>query len=754
MQDTRDFLHEINVKSKELYREHQVILSFPEFLDKVRAKPKRMIRNSSTYLLDTFDHFGTTETDDGQKRYKLFDLGTEQRQVPIIGNEKIQNEIYKQIKSFVTQGFCNKLIMLHGPNGSAKTSIIESIGHGMNVYSQTEQGAVYRFNWLFPTDKSSTPKSAGEASPIGFSKDYDPNSSVLDTYAYLPEQKIACKIMSEFKENPIFLIPMPLRERWLKAWIAESEGREPDDVELPDHILLSGLSKKNQQIYENLLAAYDGDLMKVFRHIQVERFHYSRQYREGIGTIEPQMSIDAAEKQLTIDRNLENLPRILHNIVFSEAIGPIVNANRGFLEFSDLLKRPLEAFKYLLSSVEKSSINLPSSTALLDIVFLATSNEKHLDAFKAQPDFASFKSRFELVTVPYQLRPSAEQRIYDKDIKVIAQTKPVLPHAVDLLSLWACLTRLKTPNSEYYPSKLRSLVSRIDPMTKISLYENNRPRGAFSDHDYAQLKDIATQLKEEHENIVVFEGRFGASPREIKTILHRASQNPNYTALTPMAIFDELDLLVKDRTVYDFLQIEPRNKYHDVLLFNQLIKEEFCRRFKNDINSSMVLVEDGQYDSLLEKYVDNVVAFVKKEKIYNKITSSYEAPSAAIMEQVEKIVGVSGTVERFREGLLGQIAAYRLNNPEGDIEIAVVFKELLDKIKHHYFLKKKDLVDDVQKAMLGHEFSSSAKADEVARTAEQAFELMAAKGYSREGTVDCLKFYLTQQKTTAAPKAS
>jgi len=65
-----------------------------------------------------------------------------------------------------------------------------------------------------------------------------------------------------------------------------------------------------------------------------------------------------------------------------------------------MLKRPLEAYKYLLSTVEKGTLNLPSATANLDTVFFATTNEKHLDSFKTLPDFASFKSRFELVTVP------------------------------------------------------------------------------------------------------------------------------------------------------------------------------------------------------------------------------------------------------------------------------------------------------------------------------------------------------------------
>ena len=47
----------------------------------------------------------------------------------------VQNHIYRSLKTFVRQGFNNKLILLHGPNGSAKTSIIHAIMAGLEEYS-------------------------------------------------------------------------------------------------------------------------------------------------------------------------------------------------------------------------------------------------------------------------------------------------------------------------------------------------------------------------------------------------------------------------------------------------------------------------------------------------------------------------------------------------------------------------------------------------------------------------------------------
>ena len=744
MTESGQLIAELGSKTRSLFQERQVILSFPDFLGQLQTSPGKLMRNSCEYLLDVFNHYGAASDlkKDGYTRWQIFDVGTERR-VPIVGSESVQDEIYNTLASFARQGYANKLVVLHGPNGSAKSSIIESLAYAMTRYSETDDGSAYRFNWIFPTDKSLSAKSMGISGPIGFTPEIA-ESADTSSFAYLPENKIASKIHSEFKENPIFLLPMPERATWLRKWRAAELGVGPEEVELPPHILLPGLSKRNQLIFENLLAAYEGDLAKVLRHVQVERFYYSKQYRIGVGTVEPQMSIDAHEKQLTMDRNIANLPPVLHNINFHEVGGPLIEANRGLLEFSDMLKRPIEAYKYLLSTIEKSTLNLPSSTANLDIVFFATTNEKHLDAFKTIPDFASFKSRIELITAPYLLKASEEVQIYQSDIDAIDKEKPVCPHSLRLLCLWAVMTRLKQPNPEQYESKYRPLITKIDPLTKIRLYEGASLTDTFKQQEQAQLRELKPKIRTEFENVVSFEGRFGASPREIRSILYRAAQNQSSKTLTPMNIFAELDRLVKDRSVYEFLQLEPRGKYHQPADFILAIKEDFSKVFEQEISASMRLVEEHEYANLLRQYVTHVVADVKKEKIYNKATNSHEPASERIMTELEKIIKISGSVERHREGILGKVAAYRIDHPANLIDVAEIFADYLKTIEDHYYGERKAAVDRNFEVMLNLDTDNEKnfKEDEV-RLARETFTNLEQKfGYDRISADACLRFIL------------
>ena len=749
---SHDVMGNVSADLRRQFKERQSILSFDQYLNLVKDKPKMLMRNSSEYLRDCFQYFGeirpesvSSKNGNENGRFKLFDTGTE-KGVPIIGGETVQREIFRVLQAFVRQGIANKVIFLHGPNGSAKSSTIEAISYAMQRYSELDEGAVYRFNWIFPVDKGATPKSvSGESGPIGFAARHDETRGGEGSYALLDDNQISSKLQSEFKENPLFLIPMPYRERILRDFISHTEGVTPDQVELPPHILLSGLSKRNQLIFENLLAAYDGEMEKVFRHIQVERFFYSRQYRVGISTVEPQMSMDAQEKQLTMDRNIANLPAVLHNIRFTESVGEIVEANRGILEFSDLLKRPLEAFKYLLTTVERATLGLQSATQNLDIVFFATANEKHLDAFKTLPDFSSFRGRFELITVPYLLKVSDEARIYAKDAASIAKTKKVSPHAVEALSLWAVLTRLKHPDPDAYAPEFRGIVNRLDPFSKAMLFDKRPVGDSFVAADQSILSQIRGLVMNESVGNVIYEGRFGASPREVRALLYRVAEDPSAETITPMAIFKELEILLKDRSVYDFLQFESRNKYHDVAFFIRNARDWFADMFEHEVLLAMSLVEEGQYEQLLSRYVEHAVAYVKKERIFNRKTEAQENPSELLMNDVESVLGVSGGDPlRFRESLLARIASYSIEKPKAKIDFSIIFFDHLQRIRDHYYQEKSKLVEVNLKAIVALDTDNQRQFTEVQVTdaRKTLAELERRFHYDPVSARECVKFLL------------
>src|SRR5690606_19580198 len=218
------------------------------------------------------------------------------------------------------------------------------------------------------------------------------NERHVESYANLEDQDISAILVSELKDHPILLIPLKARQKLIR----ESLVDYPELLEnVQKSYLYNGdLSKRNRLIFDALLKNYKGDYQKILKHIRVERYCIEKRYSTGVATIEPQLHVDAQLQQITMDRRLANLPPSLQSLNLFNLNGEIVLANRGILEFSDLLKRPLDTFKYLLMTMETKTINLHGILTELDLFFVGSSNEVHFSAFKQHPDFNSFKGRF------------------------------------------------------------------------------------------------------------------------------------------------------------------------------------------------------------------------------------------------------------------------------------------------------------------------------------------------------------------------
>jgi len=746
--NARELFETFTQGAKKDFEEKNTILSFPDFLEILHLNPKPLARNSAEYMKDMIDYFGVKEEQSGfgskKRHYKLFERQRSRNKPRIVGQEDAHDQIYRVLEQFVRQGRADKLILLHGPNGSSKSSTAEALAVALEDYSRTDAGVVYRFNWVFPNDKTGFEGlESGADKRIGFSAG-TPSKSNKASFAHLTDDELMCKILSELRENPLYLLPRKERVEFFMNAL-RAKGIDADASMVPAHIEEGALSSKNKRIFDALLMAYQGDLEKVFRHVQVERFFYSSRYRTGIATVEPQMSIDAQERQLTMDRSVQNIPTALQNIRLFEPSGDLVDANRGFIEFADLLKRPLEAFKYLLTSIEKMSINLTSGMADLDMIMIASTNEKHLDAFKAAPDWPSFKGRFELVRVPYLLSSKQEMCIYEEDVKTISKSKSIAPHTVELLAKWAVLTRLRQPDPEFFDFQARGLVGRIDPYEKLALYDGEEPSVAFSESEKNQIKKYVADLRRESQMSVAYEGRFGASPREMKTLLYFAAQSPERDQVSALSVFEEIEKLARDRTVYDYLQFEPRGGYHDYREFLKHVRVTYARAFQREFLQALNLFDEKQYATAFQKYLRHVVAYIKKERVENDITGKLEEASETVMGEIENLLGAIDDKKEHRDRMVSRIGAWRVDTAVGELDITKVFHLELATIAKRIYESKEEHIVRVRDGMLmfgSEDYDKLAPA--LRSSCEEVFgNLQSRAGYTKKTAWESLVFLRT-----------
>lgn len=701
MLDPRARLSAIGAVVRDRFESQKRVLSFDEYLELFAADPWRYSRDAARYLRDCLDHFGTYEVDEpgaAAQRWRLFDLEFERREDTdvddagtghdyLVGQERLQADFYRILSNFVREGRANRLVLLHGPNGSAKSTFVGCLMRALEHYSHQDEGALYRFSWIFPR--------GSDGKTVGFGS-RDESLAPGDGFAHLSDDRIDVKLTSELRENPLLLLPPAERRKLLREAYRDAAIDEP-----PPHALLQGqLGYKNKQIFEALLTAYRGDLAKVLGHVRVERFYHSRRYRQGVATIGPEMAVDAQERQISVDRSLGVLPASLSSLTLYETVGELVDAGGGLLEYSDLLKRPLDAWRYLLLAIETGEVSLTHSMLRLNSVLVATSNELHLKAFKEHHEYRSFRGRLQMVRVPYLLSYVREQGIYDAQI-VPQVRRHVAPHATYVAALWAVLTRLRKPQGdEYEDAELGRIAAQLTPLEKAELYATGAIPERFATEEAKELRAGLDVVRRESDVWPNYEGLTGASPREIRNLLLDAAQDPEYESLSPLAVLEHVARFCESDD-YDFLKEKPEDGFHDHRGFVEQVRGRWLDRVDEEFRECTGLVEETQYSELFDKYVVHVSNWIKGERIENPMTGEYEDPDPQLMENVEELLDVDDDGrDAFRRDLISAVAGHAIDNPDVSVSYAQVFPRYLAKLRESTYATRRKQLEAIARDVL------------------------------------------------------
>jgi predicted Ser/Thr protein kinase len=668
------WLAELGRRSGEGFEHSRRLLGYGEYLAEVAREPHVHLRDAASWLVDVFEHFGRRVVVypwGEENRFVLFDQDFPGGGDSLVGQERVQNEFFRALKGFVRDGRPTRMILLHGPNGSSKSTFIGCVMRAMERYSALDEGARYRFGWVFPKELPGTGKlgfntSAGGVLPGG-------------SLAHLDESEVEARLSCDLRDHPLLVLPSAERRAFLASLLGE---REVD--RLPDLFASSGLCPKCKLVFDALMTAYRGNVEKVLGHVQVERYFVSRGYRRGAVTIGPQMSVDAGERQVTMDQSLSMLPRMLARLSLYEFQGDLVDGSGGLVEFSDMLKRPLEAIKYLISTLETGEVSTAQNILRIDAVMVGTTNEIQLASFRKQAEYLSFLGRLDLVKVPYILSGPVEREIYTSRV-VPNITTHVAPHAVRTAAAWGVISRLHRPDEEDFEGPLAQIAPTLTAFEKLHLYSESRVPERFDAEQAAELLAGLPDIRSEFDQQVLYEGGVGASPREVKYVLDRAAQAQSESCLTPMGVLREIVALAERAKDFPFLSMESQpGGFFDQETFIEGLTAELLDALEVEALEASGLVAPEGHDALWRRYVLHATAAVKGEKLYNEATGESEPPDVGLLEEVEGELGVDDP-DDFRQDLMSRIAAFAIDNPSAPMNFVALF--------HHHVaaLKKKQV---------------------------------------------------------------
>ncbi|HEX5890795.1 MAG TPA: PrkA family serine protein kinase [Pyrinomonadaceae bacterium] len=400
--------------------------------------------------------------------------------------------------------------------------------------------------------------------------------------------------------------------------------------------------------------------------VKVHRVAFSEKERVGIGTFSPSdpKSQDITELTGSIDLStigevgVESDPRAYR---FD---GELNIANRGLMEFVEMLKVDEKFLYSLLTLSQEQSIKTGRFAMIYaDEVILSHSNENEYIAFAGNRKSEALQDRIILVKVPYNLRVSQEERIYDKLLHQSEALRNVhlAPNTLKVAAMFAVMTRLEEPKRQ-----------NVDIVKKMKLYDGEDVEGYKS-------KDVR-ELKEE----TIREGMDGISPRYIINRLSSALVRDGVTCINPI---DALRAIKDGFEQHTGISAEQRERYLNHI---SQARKEYDELAKIEVQRAFVYSFEEMARTMCNNYLDNVEAFCNKERIKDPITEEEMDPDEQLMRSIEEQIGISENAKNtFRQEILIRISSHARKGKAFEYNSHERLKEAIEK---KIFADLKDVV--------------------------------------------------------------
>src|SRR3990172_8124203 len=125
--------------------------TFDEYLSMVARTP-RIARTAFQRIYDMVTSYGYEEFFDGKEKLIRFNFFTNpqfSKADAIYGLERSLMHLVQIFKSAAQRyGPERRVLLLHGPVGSSKSTIVRLVKRGLEEYSRTDEGALYSFGWV------------------------------------------------------------------------------------------------------------------------------------------------------------------------------------------------------------------------------------------------------------------------------------------------------------------------------------------------------------------------------------------------------------------------------------------------------------------------------------------------------------------------------------------------------------------------------------------------------------------------------
>jgi len=588
--------------NKDQFQKLNEEMSFSEYLSLVYSKPK-LARTAYQYLYDMIMSKGTKKIERYRKTYIHYNF-FDNSEIPIFGLEETLHQLVQFFRGAAGgYGPERRVLLLHGPVGSSKSTILRCIKRGLEKYSLSDDGAWYTFKWVnLPTGKED------------------------GIYTQAEDE-------SPMHEDPLKLLPPEIRKQFVlelnEIYLQQTLEKEKNSAY---KLSVEGeLDPRSKKFMKELLLRYKGDWQKIVEeHIRVIRKTHSETDRMGIATFQPKDEKNQDSTELTGDINWGKLP---HFGTDSDPRafnfdGEFCVGNRGIVEFIEVLKLAKEFLYDLLGASQERQIKPKKFPQVsVDTVLVGHTNNPEYERLKNDQTMEALRDRTVKIDVPYLLRWSEELKILEYYYGNGRVKQHIAPHTLEIAALWTVLTRLQDDKD-----------GKINLVEKAKLYDGKALPG--------WTEDSVKELRDKYPD----EGMFvGVSCRYTQDKISNCLSS-HYDYINFFMVLNELKSGIEHQSLFN--NEEEKSKYIACI---DMARKELDQILKTEVQKALV-GDENAIERLCSNYIDNLMAYIDGTKIKNPFTEQDQEPDERLMRSIEEKIDIPEVgADDFRRGIAGFI---------------------------------------------------------------------------------------------------
>ncbi len=390
--------------------------------------------------------------------------------------------------------------------------------------------------------------------------------------------------------------------------------------------------------------------------------------------------------------------------------GGLNRCTQGILEFVEMFKAPIKMLHPLLTATQESNYVGSENIGAMPFqgIVLAHSNEAEWQSFKNNRNNEAFIDRICVIKVPYCLRVTEEQQIYDKLIQgsELAEA-PCAPATLEMLARFSVLSRLKEHENSNLFSKMRVYdgenVKETDPKAK----------------PMQEYRDVAG----------VDEGMEGISTRfAFKVLSSTFNYDTNEVGADPVHLMYMLELAIRREQFPE----ETEKRYLE------FIKGELAPRYAefigNEIQKAYLESYHDYGQNLFDRYVDYADAWIEDQDFKDPDTGQLLNRELLNQElsKTEKPAGIANPKD-FRNEVVKFSLRARANN-NGRNPSWTSYEKIREVIEKRMFSQVEDLLPVI---------SFGSKKDSDSEKKHHDFvERMMTRGYTERQVRRLVEWYM------------